>query len=157
MKFRKAVERTPNLEGAWRAGLGALRAEDKRHIRAENPRQLRGSVDVDTALQSREPNANRWDFAIGHLHSNRRSEFIYWVETHTGSDNQIKVVLRKLDWLKAWLRQDGQHLSQFDREFVWVSSGHTYFTKGSAQVKVLAQRGLLYAGAVLRIPTEKRP
>ena len=77
MKFRKAVERTPNLEGAWRAGLGALRAEDKRHIRAENPRQLRGSVDVDTALQSREPNANRWDFAIGHLHSNRRSEFIY--------------------------------------------------------------------------------
>jgi hypothetical protein len=114
VKFRKAVERTPNLEGAWRAGLGALRAEDKPHIRAENPRQL------------------------------------------TGSDNQIKVVLRKLEWLKAWLRQDAEHLDKFDREFVWVSSGHTFFTKGSAQVKELAQKGLLYAGAVLRIPTEKR-
>jgi hypothetical protein len=153
--FKEAVARTPHLETAWRDGLQALRAEDKPHVRAEDTWQLRGSVDVDTALLPLEPQANRWDFAIGHQHTNRKDEFIYWVETHTGSDDQIKVVLRKLDWLRNWLRRDGQHLCKFDGDFIWVSSGHTLFTKGSAQVKILAQRGLIYAGAVLRIPNER--
>jgi hypothetical protein len=116
---------------------------------------LRGSADVDGALQSVEPQANRWDFAIGHQHTNRRGEFIYWVETHTGSDNQVKVVLKKLEWLKQWLGGGGQRLAKFDGEFMWVSSGHTLFTKGSVQVKTLAQKGIIYAGAVLRIPTER--
>lgn len=43
----------------------------------------------------------------------------------------------------------------FDRDIVWVSSGRTFFTKGSAQVKTLAQKGLIYSGAVLRIPSER--
>jgi len=44
-------------------------------------------------LQQTEPNAHRWDFAIAYQHTNRTKEFIYWVETHTGSDNQISTVL----------------------------------------------------------------
>jgi hypothetical protein len=153
--FRKAVEQTPNLDGAWRPGLQALRAEDKPHVKPQDPRRLRGSADIDTALQPKEPNANRWDFAIGYQHKTHQGEFIYWVETHTGSDDQIRVVLRKLEWLKAWLRQDGQRLARFARDFVWVSSGYTLFTKGSAQVKTLAQKGLIYSGAVLRIPNDR--
>ena len=97
MTFKKAVIRTPHLENAWRPGLQALRAEDRPHIKAEDTQQLRGSADVDTALLPIEPQANRWDFAIGHQHSNRGKECIYWVETHTGSDDQIKVVLKKLE------------------------------------------------------------
>ena len=112
---------------------------------------------MDTALLPKEPQANRWDFAIGYQHKNRKDEFIYWVETHTGSDDQIKVVLKKLAWLKTWMRRDGQHLASFERDIIWVSSGHTLFTKGSAQVKTLAQKGLIYSGAVLRIPSERRP
>lgn len=156
MRFKSAVTQTPNLETAWQPGLQALRAEDKPHVKAEDSRRLCGSADVDTALLSREPQANRWDFAIGYQHTNRNDEFIYWVETHTGSDDQIKVVLKKLEWLKHWLRGDGRHLARFDRDITWVSSGHTLFTKGSAQVKALAQKGLIYAGAVLRIPNERR-
>ena len=93
MTFRQAVGQTPRLKGTWKAGLGALRAEDKPHIKPEDPKRLRGSVDVDTALQQTEPNAHRWDFAIAYQHTNRTKEFIYWVETHTGSDNQISTVL----------------------------------------------------------------
>lgn len=156
MTFKEAITQTPNLKTAWQPGLQALRAEDKPHVKAEDTRRLCGSADVDTALLAREPNANRWDFAIGYQHANRGADFIYWVETHTGSDEQIKVVLRKLEWLKNWLRQDGRHLAKFDRDMTWVSSGHTLFTKGSAQVKALAQKGLIYAGAVLRIPNERR-
>jgi hypothetical protein len=156
MTFKEAIEQTPNLQNSWRDGLGALRAEEKPHIKAEDTRRLCGSADVDAAFQPREPNANRWDFAIGHQHTNRKDGFIYWVETHTGSDNQIKVVLKKLEWLKTWLRRDGQRLDKFDRDMIWVSSGYTLFTKGSAQVKTLAQKGLIYSGAILRIPNERR-
>lgn len=156
MTFRQAVEQTPNLNQAWQPGLQALRAQDRPHIQAEDTHQLGGSADVDAALRESEPNANRWDFAIGHQHTDRDEEFIYWVEIHTGSDNQINVVLAKLEWLKNWLRQDGLGLDRFERDFIWVSSGHTLFTKGSAQVKTLAQKGLIYAGKVLRIPNKRR-
>ena len=133
------------------SGLGALRAEDRPHIKPNDTRRLRGSVDIDTALKSKEPNANRWDFAIAYQHTNREKEFIYWVETHTGSDDQINVVLRKLEWLKGWLLGNGQNLAKFERMFVWVSSGATSFTKGATQVKTLAQKGLTYSGTVLCI------
>jgi hypothetical protein len=106
---------------------------------------------VDHALLAVQPNANRWDFAIGYQHSNRTTEYIYWVETHTGSDNQIDVVLRKFAWLKAWWRGDGQELAKFERDVVWIPSGATSFTQGSIQVRKLAQLGLRYSGKILRI------
>jgi hypothetical protein len=154
MGFKESVEGTPNLEGKWCAGLGALRAEDKPHIKPEDTRtdRLRGSVDVDSALVKKEPQAHRWDFAIGFKHANRCDEFIYWVELHTGSDSQISVVLDKFAWLRGWLKGDGKVLAQFDRLFVWVPSGPTSFTKGSTQVKALAAQGLWYTGSAFKIP-----
>ena len=104
MTFKQAVEQTANLENFWRDGLQALRSEDRLHIAPDDPRKLTGSADIDAALRPAEPTANRWDFAIGFQHTNRNKEFIYWVETHTGSDSQISIVLRKLDWLVNWLR-----------------------------------------------------
>jgi hypothetical protein len=154
MNFKKAVVKTPNLRNSWKPGLQALRAEDRPHIKADDTRRLSGSADVDTALQGLEPNANRWDFAIGYRHTNRIDEFIYWVETHTGSDNQIKVVLKKLAWLKGWLKAGGKNLAPFECDFLWVSSGHTFFTNGSKQVKELAQKGLIYSGSRLSIRNE---
>jgi hypothetical protein len=147
LDFRKAVRTTPHLENAWQPGLGALRAEDRAHIRPQDSRNLRGSADIDTAWQTVEPHANRWDFAIAYKHTNIAAEFVYWVETHTGSDDQIKTVLKKLEWLKRWLRGDGRKLAGFEKEFVWVASGATSFTSGSTQVKRLAEQGLRYAGS----------
>jgi len=154
MTFRQAVEQTPYLEQAWQVGLQALRAEDRPHVRPENTQNLRGSADIDKALVKKEPRANRWDFAIAYQHTNLENEFIYWVETHTGSDNQVKVVLKKFEWLKSWLRQNGWHFKGFMQDFYWVASGATSFTKGSRQVKILASKGLLYSGSVLRIQNE---
>ena len=152
MTFRQAVEQTLHLENSWKDGLGALRTQHRSRIRTEDPLRLRGSADVDTALQQVEPNANRWDFAIAYQHTNRTQEFVYWVETHTGSDDQIKVVLKKLSWLKNWLQAEGRNMAAFEREIVWVPSGSTSFNKGSKQVKALAAQGLIYSGSLLRIP-----
>ena len=155
MDFKDAIDATPHLQGKWRVGLGALRAEDRPHLQPEDTSTSRlcGSVDVDAALQATHPNANRWDFAIGYRHANRSDEFVYWVETHTGSDGQISKMLKKLDWLKTWLKGDGKALAAFDRSFVWAPSGATSFTKGAIQVKILATKGLHYAGSAFKIPT----
>lgn len=152
--FKQAVAKTPHLEGQWKSGLGALRSQDKLNIVPADPRRLSGSVDLDTALRKLQDHsqANRWDFAIGFQHSNLKRDFIYWVEIHTGSDREISVVLRKLEWLRQWLRGDGAPLANFNCQFVWVPSGATKFTKRARQVKVLAGHGLHYSGSVFKIP-----
>lgn len=154
MKFKEAVEATPHLAGKWLAGLQALRAEDRPHVQPNDPRKLRGSVDVDTALKRlpEHADAHRWDFAIGFQHTNRKKEFVYWVETHTGSDSQISVMMEKLKWLKQWLAADGKTLAGFECDFIWAPSGATAFTKGARQVKDLAGKGLRYTGSGFKIP-----
>lgn len=155
MNFKTAIRKTPCLENAWAEELRALRAEDKPHVAPEDPRRLTGSVDVDNALQAQEANAHRWDFAIGYRHNNRQKECIYWVEMHPASDKEVKVVLEKLRWLKSWLAGSGALLNQFERDFVWVSSGTTSFTLGAPQRKIFAQLGLQHKGRVLRIPNQR--
>ena len=135
-------------------GLDALRAQDKVRIDPESTStaHLRGSVDIDTAWMALDPHGNRWDFAIGYQHLNRSDEFIYWVETHTGADDQIGVMFRKLTWLKTWLKGAGRKLAEFDSLYVWIPSGATSFTQGSSQVRKLADKGIIYSGSKFRIP-----
>ncbi|MBX3746901.1 MAG: hypothetical protein KF833_16445 [Verrucomicrobiae bacterium] len=155
MTFKHAVEETPHLKDAWKPGLQALRAQDRPHIAAEDTRRLTGSADVDDALQPQEPNANRWDFGIAYQHTNRSAEVVYWVEIHTASDAEVNVVLNKLRWLKAWLKDDGKWLNEFERDFIWVSSGATSFTLNAPQRKAFAELGLQQKGKVLRIPAAR--
>lgn len=151
MSFRKAVQSTPNLNNAWRKGLGALQSPDKKRIRTSDPRRLLGSVDIDTALQAAEPNASRWDYAIGFEPGRPHTPRIYWVEVHPATDGEIPTVLKKLDWLKGWLGNDGSALDRFEREVVWVASGRTAFTQHARQCKRLAQQGIRHAGGHLRL------
>jgi len=151
VSFREAAGNTPHLENAWQEGLQALRAEDKPHIEAEDTRKLRGSIDVDTALQRIEPHANRWDFAIGYQHSDRQREVVYWTEFHTASDSEVRVVISKAQWLLGWLKGNGKALGAFERDIVWVSSGATSFTLTSPQKKQMAAAGLRHTGLKLRI------
>lgn len=154
MTFRESAEQTPGLQNAWRAGLGALRPQDRPHVSAQSTRKLEGSIDIDAAYRPAQPNANRWDFAIGYRHTNRADPFVYFAEMHTGSDGEIGVVLRKLEWLKGWLRSGNNRLAGLERDIVWVASGSTSFTKGATQVKTLAAKGLRYSGKILHIPDE---
>ena len=151
MTFKEAVRATPKLAGRFQKGLHALRAQDRPHIEAENTRKLVGSIDVDSALQQVDPNANRWDFAIAYQHTNRDAEVIYWTELHTASDSEIKVVIRKVIWLRGWLKADGRNLASFERDIVWVSSGPTSFQLTGPQRKQMAQAGLSHVGSRLRI------
>jgi hypothetical protein len=151
VSFKDAVESTPHLENCWQPGLQALRAEDRPHIAPQNTRNLRGSVDVDTAWRRLEPKANRWDFAIAYQHTDRQEEFVYWVETHTASNSQANKVILKAQWLLNWLRNAGRNLNAFERDIVWVSSGATKFTLTAPQKNRMAAAGLRNCGGRLRI------
>ena len=151
MNFKQAIEVTPGLENAYMPGLRALRSADRPHIDPAVPRCLTGSVDIDSALQRIEPHANRWDFAIAYKHANRTAEYVYWVELHTASDSEVKVVIKKALWLQTWLKMEGKPLSKFECEIVWVSSGATTFTLSAPQKKQMAQAGLRHRGSRLRI------
>jgi hypothetical protein len=153
--FKEAVEQTQHLEHAWQPGLQALRAEDKPHIELEDARKLRGSADIDAALRRVEPNANRWDFGIAYQHSNRRQEFVYWVELHTASDSQVNKVIKKAQWLLKWFKTGGRRLAEFDKEIIWVSSGATTFTLTAPQRKQMAEAGLIHKGLKLRITNQR--
>ena len=155
MNFREAAEKTPHLENAYEVGLQALRAEDKPHIEPEDTRRLRGSVDVDTAYQKIDPHGNRWDFAIAYQHTNRTSEVVYWVELHTASDSEVKVVIKKALWLLSWFKNKGKTLVKLEKDIVWVSSGATTFTLSSPQKKQMAEAGLRHVGAKLRIRNKR--
>jgi len=155
MTFQTAVEKTRHLKHAWRAGLEALRAPDRRHIGAEDTRRLTGSVDVDTACRRADPDGNRWDFGIAYQHHNRGQEVVYWVETHTASDSQVGKVIRKAQWLQRWFRGDGRLLARFEKDIVWVSSGPTKFTLSATQRKQMSEVGLRTVGSRLRIRNER--
>jgi hypothetical protein len=155
MTFKQAVEKSPHLHQAWCVGLQALRPEDKPHIQAEDPRKLTGSVDVDTAYQKVVPQSNRWDFGIAYQHTNINQEVIYWVELHTASDSEVKVVIKKAQWLLEWLANEGRLLAGFERDIVWISSGPTTFTLSSTQKKRMAASGLKHVGGKLRISNRR--
>lgn len=151
MTFKEAVEQTPDVKDALRPGLQALRAEDRPHVEAADTRQLRGSADIDAALLSREPSSNRWDFGIGYQHDDREDEVIYWTEMHTGSTSEVKVVIKKAQWLVNWLKTRAPKLYAIDHEIVWVSSGATSMTLTDPRRKQMANVGLRHVGSKLRI------
>ncbi len=141
MTFRHAVEATPSVARGFRPGLGALKKPDRDRVSIADPRNLTGSVSLDSTLSSLLPNSPRWDYGIGWKRRPEPTGKVSWVEVHpaTGTDD-IDTVLDKLVWLKDWLRGDGARLASIDREFVWVSSGKTYFTKTAPQLRRLAEK-----------------
>ncbi|MBD3377880.1 hypothetical protein GF406_22820 [candidate division KSB1 bacterium] len=155
MDFKQAVSTTPHLEQSWQVGLQALKKKDRARIESANTFDLKGSVDIDTSLKKCEPNASRWDYVIAYKHSNRNREHLYWVEIHPSGDSEINVVLNKLEWLKNWLDRQGKRLVVFQADFIWIPTSGTTFTRNAKQMKILAQKGLIYKGAGLKIPANR--
>lgn len=150
MTFRNAVQESPDLRGAWRPGLGAL-GTDSRHVAANDPRTIAGNVHIEECLKKSRKTERRWDYAVGHKPSNRGTEVVYWIEVHPAYDHEIKVVKEKLNSLHKWLRTSAPRLNEMDSDFVWVASGDTSFTKGSKQVRRLAEEGLSFHGGVPKL------
>lgn len=147
MKFREAVSNTPALKDAYCPGLQALKRGDAVHITCPQPRNLAGSVDVDSALGEIYPNEPRWDYAIG-IKYNMTSDRVIWIEVHPASSTgEVNTVIAKLNWLKCWANDAAPDLLSLTREYVWVATGSVAFSQGSPQRKRLASEGIRFAGS----------
>jgi hypothetical protein len=118
MTFRQAVRQTPDLSGSWHAGLQALLEVDRNRIQIDDPRRLRGSVNVEECLTRRYPGQRQWDYAVGFRPGNDDEDVIYWIEVHPANEGEVPVVLAKPRALKAWLKSDGQRLHAMRGAFI---------------------------------------
>ncbi|WP_133066284.1 hypothetical protein [Acidovorax kalamii] len=110
-----------------------------------------GSLDMDLAFKLVEARSNRWDFGLGVLPPGKK-EFAVWVEPHSASSlGEVKIVLAKLDWLQAKLKQPAfaqlKALTDACREqghqpFRWMATAHVGIRPGSREANMLAARGM---------------
>lgn len=150
MTFRAAVEATPEIAGAFRVGLRAVRAVDREKLSVQRPRALRGSIDLDGALADTYHDAHRWDYGIGVAQG--RKDKVFWTEVHPARDSEIGVILNKLNWLRDWLRDSGMALNGLPREFIWIATGAIAITPRSPGLRKLATNGLVFKGGHFKIP-----
>ena len=150
MKFRDAVEQTVSVRDRFREGLQAIRNVDRARLSCASPQLLRGSVDVDSALEAAQPANPRWDYAIG-LGRHSRPDLVIWLEVHPASSSHVDEVLSKLHWLRNWLRTDAPALCAMPAQFRWVATGKVSFRRGSQEQKRIAQNGLRFPAKHLRL------
>lgn len=118
--FQRAVEATPSIKGAYCPGVQALEDRDRKML-AEGDRKLAtGSVALDEAVRKAHPTANRWDYGIG-LPADS-GDMVLWLEVHHAASGEADRVLRKLEWLKHWLRTSAPELDRLPKKFVWLLS-----------------------------------
>ena len=119
MTFKEAVKQTPQIAVAYKAGLLAFGDYSSKVI-VPDKRLLGGSVDIDAATVELCPNDNRWDYAFDY------NGEAFFIEVHTASTSETSTVLRKLEWLKVWLREHAPKLEMLKSKvippFYWVQS-----------------------------------
>jgi hypothetical protein len=137
--FREVVEITPEISGNYKAGLSALGSYSGKIIVLQKSK-LDGSVDIDKSTRTLYPNDSRWDYCFGY-----KSE-IYFIEIHTANTTEVKVVLKKLAWLKNWLVTKAPELNKLKAKnncFVWIQSNNFSIPKHTPQYRSAISKGIL--------------
>lgn len=145
MNFDEAVRRTPKIVDCLKKGLQALGTHSTK-IKVHRTRELIGSVDIDTCLKMRYPNAPRWDYAFGY------KNHVYYVEVHQGKTSEVENIIRKFKWLEQWRARSATNLENLKDQSShhWISvSGTASIRKGSSYQRKLDQNGILGPDSVL--------
>lgn len=148
MSFPEAAHACPHLRGKCKPGLQALPPRDRQRIDCPRPRCLTASLNLDEALEQSLPNDPRWDYGIGFR--THEAHCVCWIEVHPAT--QSEAVIKKIDWLKHWLKQNAAALDALPATFVWLASGAVRVTPASPALKRLAARGVMFRGRQARIP-----
>ena len=144
--FSKAVLRIPEIANSFETGLQALRKSDRAAITANDPRTLVGSVDIDSALKSKYPHDNRWDYCIG-ITVGKTTDSVVWVEVHPANSHSVTDMVAKASWLFSWLKGPGKPLRDLAKDkpdLRWVPTGPVAFRRGGKQHVQLANAGISF-------------
>jgi hypothetical protein len=150
--FRRAIEGTPSIKDAYGLGLQALPPGDRERISVSDTRNLKGSINIDSALKSAHPNAPRWDYGVAFQSRQNQPVHVFWIEVHPARTLKNRdEVSAKLIWLRSWLTGDGKRIGRLEKSFVWICRGKSTFTATSPTMRALAESGLQFSGRNFRI------
>jgi hypothetical protein len=135
--FKRAIEETPDVRTCYKSGLSALGVYSNK-IELSDTRFCDGSVDIDSCVTKKYPNANRWDYCFSY-----RSK-VYFVEVHTANTGEVDAVLKKLQWLKDWLNHEAPQINALKAPIscYWIQSGRYNILPTSRQAKQAAAAGV---------------
>lgn len=134
--FKAAVAATPALAGAHHPGVQALLPADKKRLAGAE--RATGSLALDDVLKAAFPNANRWDYGIGLPAA--KGEQVLWLEVHHAASGETDRVIRKLQWLKEWLRNEAPALDRMPAKFIWQLSNSESNPNDRRKRQQLAER-----------------
>ena len=151
MSFKKAVEAIgAPVKSAYEPGKRALPKLHAKKISCAADQRIHGSIFLDDALKGvkKHSQASRWDYGLGYTNPAGK-EFAIWVEVHTASTDEVRTVIRKMDWLRDYLDSEAPALRKLTPAlngnpdpFVWIASNGNHILKNSPQARLLAQSGL---------------
>lgn len=127
--FEEIVRETPDVSACYQKGITALGKYSNR-IQVKDKTKLEGSVDIDFCTTAKYPNDNRWDYALSY-----RGE-TFFVEVHSANTAEVKVVLKKLQWLKDWLNVRAPLINKSKARvcFFWVQSKNFQIPKNPPNI-----------------------
>jgi hypothetical protein len=99
-------------------------------------------VALDDGLKAKYPNDPRWDYAIGLKKG--KPEVAVWIEVHPASTSEVATVLKKLQWLKKWLKNQAPKLATLTaaQSYYWAATSGVHIRPGSPQARQLQLAGL---------------
>lgn len=159
-QFLKAVS-IANLDTACiGSGLKAIKREHRAAIKPKATRRLTGSVDMDAALSTALPHDHRWDYGVGLLLPDKKTEIAIWIEVHPATTGEVDRILSKLNWLKARLKQYVALGKLTDKAkennvqpYYWLpTDSGVHIHAHMPQARKLAARGISLPTSVLRLP-----
>ena len=140
MTFQQAVIVTQDIKTGYQSGLAALGVYSNK-VSVADTTKLQGSVDIDACTTAKYPHANRWDYALAY------KDEVFFIEVHSAITSEVKIVLKKFQWLKDWLINEApeiNHLKSKSRNpFVWVQTKNFQILKTSPQYFMAVQAGIL--------------
>lgn len=140
--FQIAVENTPDVKNGFCVGLGAV---DSTKVVAANPRKIQGSLDIDGQVKEIYPDKNRWDYALSY------DDKIYFFEVHPASTSDVATVIKKLTWLKEWLKNKAPQINKLQKgnqPYTWVPTGSYAILPLGTYAKKLALNGIAVANSL---------
>lgn len=136
--FVQAVDSTPDVAGKSKKGLSALGGNSTK-IKVTDARKVDGSLDIDCSVKKLYPEESRWDYGVSY------NGKVYFVEVHPAMTNEVETVLKKLAWLKQWLKNQAPEISRLkaDDPFHWIQTANNLILPKTSQYRKLAESKLL--------------
>ena len=135
-----AVDKTEDVKGNFKKGLGAIKGSERKKFSVPNTYNITGSLNIDASTATIYPHSNRWDYAIEY------NKDTFFVEVHPASTSEIPTIINKLTWLKKWLVEKAPEIDALKpknkQPYYWIFTNNCAILPNSKYARQLAQNNI---------------